>query len=48
MSGGQATSVTYADSGEAAASFQHSRLCALPVPDVVARLRDAIIQVPNK
>jgi hypothetical protein len=38
----QATTVTYANPGEAASSFQHSRMCALPVPDVVARLRAAI------
>ncbi len=38
----QATTVTYADPGEAAASFQRCRVSALPVADVVARLRKAI------
>jgi uncharacterized protein (DUF302 family) len=34
--------VRYADLGAAAASFQHSRTCAAPFADVVARLRQAI------
>ena len=37
-----ATRVSSADPGEAAASFQRARTCTLPVPDVVARLRQAI------
>lgn len=42
MSAEKATKVAYAVLGEAAASFQRSRTCALPVADVVARLRKAI------
>jgi uncharacterized protein (DUF302 family) len=42
MSAEKATKVAYADPSEAAGSFQHSRTCALPVADVVARLRKAI------
>jgi hypothetical protein len=37
-----ATKISYAVPGEAAASFQRAQTCALPVPDVVARLRQAI------
>ncbi len=36
------TPVAYAEFGEAAASFQRSRVSRLPVADVVARLRKAI------
>ncbi len=35
-------SVSYGDLGEAAASFQRSIVCAYPVPDAIARLREAI------
>ncbi len=42
MSADEATKVIYADPGEAANAFQRSRLCKLPVPDIVARLRQAI------
>ncbi len=35
-------SVTYGDCGEAAGSFQRSVTCACPLPDVVARLGEAI------
>lgn len=37
-----ATKVSYGDPGEAAASFRRARTRALPVPDVAARLRQAI------
>ena len=37
-----ATKVSYADPGEAAASFRRARTRALPAPDLAARLRQAI------
>jgi uncharacterized protein (DUF302 family) len=42
ISGEQTVKVACADPDETAASFRHSRMCALPVPDAVVRLRDAI------
>jgi len=42
MSAEQATKVSYADPGEAAAAFQRSRTCTLSVADLVSQLRKAI------
>lgn len=42
MSAQQAVKVSYARFGEAADAFQRARTCPLPVPDVVARLHEAI------
>src|SRR5436309_11327927 len=42
MPADQATKVSYADPGEAAAAFQRSRTCTLSVADLVSQLRKAI------
>ncbi|MGO9400738.1 MAG: DUF302 domain-containing protein [Xanthobacteraceae bacterium] len=42
VSSGQAATVTYADIGKAAGSFQRSLTCSLSVADAVARLHRAI------